>query len=55
MLVIHEPINTSWISVLATSDKGLISSGSLGHANSGSVISLRSISIISAYSAFSSG
>ena len=33
----------------------LISSGSLGHANSGSVISLRSISIISAYSAFSSG
>ena len=55
MLVMQDPINTSWISVLATSDNGLISSGSLGHASNGSVISFKSISIISAYSAFSSG
>ena len=55
MLVIHEPIKTSCISVLATSDSGFISSGSFGHANNGSVISFKSISITSAYSASASG
>ena len=55
MFVIHEPINTSSILSPQTSDSVLISSGSLGHAKSGSFISFKSISIISAYSASLSG
>ena len=54
ILVMQEPINTSSILVLATSDKGFMSSGSFGQASKGSVISLRSISSTAAYSASSS-
>ena len=55
ILVMHEPMNTSSIFVPSTADRGLMSSGSLGHAKSGSVILFRSISIILWYSACSSG
>ena len=48
-------VNTSSIFVSETAERGFMSSGSLGHASNGSLISLRSISIISAYSASLSG
>ena len=51
----HEPIKTSCISVFSTAERGLISSGSFGQASRGSLISFKSISMISAYSAFASG
>ena len=54
MFVIHEPINTSSTLSPATSDKVFASSGSLGQHTIGSLISLRSISITSAYSASAS-
>ena len=54
IFVMQEPMKTSSIFVFATSDNGLISSGSLGQARSGSFISSRLISITSAYSASSS-
>ena len=44
-------MKTSSILVFETSDKGLMSSGSLGQASRGSLISSRLISITAAYSA----
>ena len=55
MLVMQEPINTSSILVPWTSDRVLMSSGSLGQANRGSLIWFRSISMILKYSASASG
>ena len=46
MLVMQEPIKTSSILVPVTSESVLTSSGSLGQANNGSLISFKSISII---------
>ena len=51
MLVMQEPIKTSSIGVLATSESKRASSGSFGAQTTGSVISLRSISMTAAYSA----
>ena len=51
----HEPINTSSILVPETSESGLTSSGSFGHANKGSFMLFRSISKILWYSASESG
>mmetsp|Transcript_27961 Transcript_27961/g.58557 ORF Transcript_27961/g.58557 Transcript_27961/m.58557 type:complete len:252 (-) Transcript_27961:1453-2208(-) len=51
MLVIHEPMKTSSIFSPATSDKSADASGSLGNARTGSLSSLRSMSITVEYSA----
>mmetsp|Transcript_22308 Transcript_22308/g.53515 ORF Transcript_22308/g.53515 Transcript_22308/m.53515 type:complete len:267 (+) Transcript_22308:661-1461(+) len=51
MLVMHDPMNTSSTLSPHTSDKRRASSGSLGAQRIGSVMSLRLISMISAYSA----
>mmetsp|Transcript_7830 Transcript_7830/g.21967 ORF Transcript_7830/g.21967 Transcript_7830/m.21967 type:complete len:267 (-) Transcript_7830:1452-2252(-) len=54
MFVMHDPRKTSSIFVPATSDNVRASSGSFGAQRIGSLISLRSISMTSAYSALAS-
>ena len=55
IFVMQEPINTSSIFGSPISERGFTSSGSFGQAKRGSLISLRSISIVAAYEAFLSG
>ena len=54
MLVMQEPMKTSWTGSPAMAESGLTSSGSLGQATSGSVMAARSISRTALYSAWGS-